>query len=122
MLEQSVSPEDERLVEAGGGINSRRPCGHTAIPIDYYPCNLLMLKQGSGIGTVLENCLDLRQASLVLMSPKPVADHCPVMPPCCEERAQIRSGKYYVSSRLGGNPLDCANIARRYILRWYEVD
>ena len=43
MLEQSLSPEDDRLVEARGGIDAHRPCRHTTIPIDEYPCNLLML-------------------------------------------------------------------------------
>lgn len=34
MLKESVGPENDRLIEAHDGLDARRPCGHTAIPID----------------------------------------------------------------------------------------
>src|SRR3984893_13601884 len=56
------------------------------------------------------------------MSPTPVADHYPMMSPCCDERAQVWSGKHYVSSPLVRNPLNCSNIARRNIIGWRESE
>jgi hypothetical protein len=44
MLEQSVSPENDRLIEAHG----RPPMRARAVPTDEYPCNLMCFEQGSG--------------------------------------------------------------------------
>src|SRR5262249_2010927 len=96
-----------------------RPCGHTAVPVDEYPCNPLGFQQGSGINSVFEDCCDLCPASLVLMSPKPVADQHPMMSPSCDKGAQVISSEHRVDARLVSDPLECSNVAARDIYGRY---
>src|SRR5262249_3361974 len=121
MLEQSVGPENNRLVEARRGLDTSRPCGQTTILINDDPCNLLCSQQRSGIRSVFEDRLHLCPAAPVFVRPVIVADHYPMMPLRRDPEAQVRSCEYHVGPGLASDPLDGSHVAAREVRGRLEV-